>query len=120
MPYYVATHLIHTSLLSGGGQRKAMALFNSVWLRWLRNSSRRRFELLFIRSCARHTVMIIAHRISHETNVVVDNQSANSQNFLLHFHWMLTTTTFVLWDILWAMVMMNLACITWHNLRIVP
>ena len=47
----------------------------------------------------------IAHRISHVTNVVVKNQSANSKIFLLPFDWMLTTTTFVPWDILWTMVM---------------
>ena len=49
--------------------------------------------------------MYIAHRISHGTNVVVvDNQSANSKIFLLSFDWMLTTTTFVPWDILWTML----------------
>ena len=49
-------------------------------------------------------VVSIAHRISHETNVVVvNNQSANNKFFLLLFDWMLTTTTFVTWDILWAM-----------------
>ena len=37
----------------------------------------------------------IAHRISQETNVVVNNQSANSKIFLLLFDWMLTMTTFV-------------------------
>ena len=51
-------------------------------------------------------VVTIAHKISHGTNVVdVNNQSANSKKFLLRFDWMLTTTTFVPWDILWAMVM---------------
>ena len=51
--------------------------------------------------------MSIAHRISHITNVVVvvNNQSANSKNFLLLFDCMLTTTTFVPWDILWGMQM---------------
>ena len=49
--------------------------------------------------------MSIAHRISHGTNVVVvNNQSALSKIYLLLFDWMLTTTTFVPWDILWAMV----------------
>ena len=44
------------------------------------------------------------YKISHGTNVVtVNNQPVNSKNFLLPFDWMLTTTTFVLWDILWAM-----------------
>ena len=51
--------------------------------------------------------MNIAHRISHGTNVVVNSQSANSKNFLLLIDWMLTTTTFVPWDILWAMVMLD-------------
>ena len=50
-------------------------------------------------------VIYIVHRISHGTNVVVvNNQSANSKIFLLPFDWMLTTTTFVPWDILWTMV----------------
>ena len=52
------------------------------------------------------STLTIAHKISHRTNVVVvNNQSANSKNFLLLFDWMLTTTTFVLWDILWAMIL---------------
>ena len=43
--------------------------------------------------------------MEHGTNVVVvNNQSANSKIFELLFDWMLTTTTFVPWDILWAMV----------------
>ena len=47
-------------------------------------------------------LIIIAHRISHRTNVVV--VSANSNFFLLLFDWMFTTTTFIPWDILWAML----------------
>ena len=47
----------------------------------------------------------IAHRIAHGTNVVVvNNQSANSKKFLLLFDWILITTTFIAWDILWAML----------------
>ena len=42
--------------------------------------------------------------ISHEMNVVVvSNQSANSNKNLLCFHWILTTTAFVPWNILEAM-----------------
>ena len=52
--------------------------------------------------------MCMAHRISHRTNVVVgQNQSENSKILLLLFDWMLTMTTFVPWDILWAMVMFH-------------
>ena len=54
------------------------------------------------------SLMNIAHRISHGTNVVfVNNQFANSKIFLLLFDWMLTTTTFLPWDILWAMLMIH-------------
>ena len=49
-------------------------------------------------------VLTIAHKISHGTNVVVNNQSANSKKDLLLFDWMLTMTTFVPWDILWTML----------------
>ena len=52
--------------------------------------------------------MVIAHRISQGTNVVVvNNQSANSKKNLLLFDWMLTTTTFIPWDILWTMAMVH-------------
>ena len=52
------------------------------------------------------TLCIIVHRISHETNVVVVSiQSNGSKKFLLFADWLFTTTTFVPWDILWAMVM---------------
>ena len=41
------------------------------------------------------SVISIAHRISHGTNVVVvNNQSANSKKISLPFDWMLATTTF--------------------------
>ena len=50
--------------------------------------------------------MIIAHKKSHGTNVVVvNNQSAKNKKDLLLFDWMLTTTTFVLWDMAWAMIL---------------
>ena len=50
-------------------------------------------------------VIIIVHRVSYGTNVVVvNNQSENSKKFLLPFDWMFTTTTFVPWDILWTML----------------
>ena len=49
--------------------------------------------------------MTIAHRISHGTNVVVVSiQSNSSKIFLLSVDWLFTTTTFVPWDILWAML----------------
>lgn len=52
-------------------------------------------------------VIIIAHRISHETIVVVvNNQSANSKEIFLLFDWMLATT-FASWDFLWAMVIID-------------
>ena len=51
-------------------------------------------------------MIYIVHRISHGSNVVVvNNQSANSKNFSLPFDWMLTTTTFAPWDILWTMLL---------------
>ena len=53
-----------------------------------------------------HAVIIIAHKISHGTNVVVVSiQSNGSKKILLFADWLLTTITFVPWDILWAMVM---------------
>ena len=49
--------------------------------------------------------MIREWQMEHQTNVVVvNNQSANSKIFLLLFDWMLSTTTFIPWDILWAML----------------
>ena len=54
--------------------------------------------------------MSIVHRIFHGSNVVVvNNQSANSKNFSLPFDWMLTTT-FAPWDILWTMLIKQIAC----------
>ena len=50
--------------------------------------------------------MNIAHRISHGTNVVVVSILSNSSKKILLFaDWLFTTTTFVPWDILWAMDM---------------
>ena len=47
----------------------------------------------------------IAHRISHGTNVVVVSiQSNSSEKILLFANWLFTKTTFVPWDILWAML----------------
>ena len=66
-------------------------------------------------------ILIIAHRISHGTNVVVvNNQSANSKFFLLLFDWMLTMTTFVPWDILWAMIISHYDTIvnSWYMLML--
>ena len=51
--------------------------------------------------CYRHS----PQNIPRKYVVDVNSQSANSKNFLLLFDWMLTMTTFVPWDILWAMVM---------------
>ena len=51
------------------------------------------------------SVVAIVDRISHGSNVVVvNNQSENRKKFSLPFDWMLTTTTFAPWDILWTMV----------------
>ena len=44
-------------------------------------------------------------QMEHGTNVVVVSiQSNSSKKFLLFADWLFTTTTFVPWDILWAMV----------------
>ena len=53
---------------------------------------------------------MMPHRISHQTNVVVNNQSANSKIIYCYvFDWMLTNHDNVHsvgpWDILWAKVM---------------
>ena len=62
--------------------------------------------------------MYIAHRISHGTNVVVVSlQSNSSEQILLFADWLLTTTTFVSWDILWAMNMYE-ACLRTPGPRI--
>ena len=50
-------------------------------------------------------VIFIAHRISHGMNVVVVSIQSNSSKKILLFADWLFTTTFVSWDILWAMVM---------------
>ena len=49
-------------------------------------------------------VIIIAHRISHKTNVVVVSIQSNSSKKILLFADWLFTTTFILWDILWALL----------------
>ena len=50
-------------------------------------------------------MVTIAHRISHGMNVVVVSiQLHNSKKILLYTDWLCTTTTFVPWDILWAMM----------------
>ena len=49
-------------------------------------------------------LIAIVHRISHRTNVaIVSIQSNSSKFFLLFADWLFTTTTFIPWDILWAM-----------------
>ena len=53
-----------------------------------------------VQSCT----IAIVHRISHGMYVVVVSiQSKSSKFFLLFADWLFTTTTFVPWDILWAM-----------------
>ena len=54
----------------------------------------------------KETFMTIVHRISHGTNVVVVSTQSSSSNFFLLFADWLFTTTFVPWDILWAVPMM--------------
>ena len=59
--------------------------------------------------CHEMGVINIAHRISHGMNVVVVSiQSNSSKKILLFADWLFTTTTFVPWDILWAMFMNDL------------
>ena len=56
-----------------------------------------------------YSVIFIVHRISHGTNVVVVSiQSNSSKKKLLFADWLFTTITFVPWDILWAMLMVNI------------
>ena len=52
--------------------------------------------------------MSIVHRISHGANVVVVSiQSNGSKKNLLFADWLFTTTTFVPWDFLWAMLIIK-------------
>ena len=53
--------------------------------------------------------MNIGNRISHGMNVfVVSIQSNGSKKILLFADWLFTTTTFVPWDILWTMIIVQL------------
>ena len=53
--------------------------------------------------------MTIAHRKYHGTKIVIVSiQSNNSKKILLFADWLFTTTTFVPWDILWTMIIVQL------------
>ena len=63
--------------------------------------------------------MCIAHKISHGTNVVVVNIQSNSrEKKFLFADWLFTTTTFVPWDILWAMLMAHLHKISQKEMKL--
>ena len=56
-------------------------------------------------NCDNIQLIIIVHRISHGTNVVVVSIQSNSRKKIVLFaDWLFTTTTFVSWDILWTML----------------